>query len=538
MKGILMMDKLRALREQHLKALHNTTFYPYQKVISDNLLKALIQNLRLTTGATEEDIKKLKPVEVPVEISRQAGKTTAVVYTIEFVMIYFPRLFKLERRLEIAIFSPQIEQAKTDFDRLKEALMRSGELFEATDNSAEEDLYKKQNNSKTIVMPNGATCYIAPVSPTSLPESKSLALMVFEESQDLNDKIVQQQIWPMGATTNAPRIYIGTAGTRLGYFRKLGRLQHAIKIYFEEIATQRRLVYQKTGDATHLIYEQYVRGEIERHGLDADEIQRPYFGKWLIGTGNFTTEEDLLRLEEPRNITYQYKKSNCFAGIDTAKHPDSTVVTIIRDTGEAIERKLKDGSTQVYRKKEIINWMELRGENYKHQFEIIENFLSNYNVVAVAIDSTGQGDFMPDMFETDTEWSDENSGLYRMKFSLVTKDILYKNLKVQIQELLTTVPKLDTKQGEKFKQQMLDLQQEYKGNLLSVHHPKNASDVKEADLHDDYPDSWALAEWAFAKWYADNDIGITVVSAKPERKVVKNEDGEVTDHWPGETDGF
>lgn len=528
-----MLEKLRTLRKHHLKVIHNTTFYPYQEEISDAILTALVQNLRLTSGATEEDVKKLKQIEVPVEISRQAGKTTAVVDTVEFVMIYFPKLFKLSKRLEIAVFSPQIEQAKTDFDRLKECLMRSGELFEAID-SAEGDLYKKQNNSKTIVLPNGATCYIAPVSPTSLPESKSLALIVFEESQDLNDKIVQQQIWPMGANTNAPRIYIGTAGTRLCYFRKLGRRPEAIKIYFEDIVKQRRVVFEITNDAQHLIYEQYVRGEIEKHGLDSDEIQRPYFGKWLIGTGNFTTEEDLLGLEDVgRNITYHYKKGYCFAGIDTAKHPDSTVCTIIRDTGEIAEKKLKDGTVQLYRKKELINWCELRGENYGTQFDVLKNFLGNYNVVALAIDSTGQGDFMPDMFENNTDWADENSGLYRMKFSLVTKDIMYKNLKVQIQELLTTLPNLGTKQGEKFKQQMLDLQQEYKGNLLSVHHPKSASDVKEEDLHDDYPDSWALAEWAFAKWYANSNAAVTVVSAKPGREVAKNEQGEVEDYWPG-----
>jgi hypothetical protein len=334
-----MLEKLRALRAQHLKTFHNTVFYPYQNEISDGILKALIQNLRLTTGSTEADIKKLVNIEVPVEISRQAGKTTAIVLTIEFIMIYFPKLFKLDRRLEIAIFAPQKEQAKTDFDRLKEALFRSGELFEAGDN--QEDPFKEENNSRTVVLPNGATCHIAPVSPTSLPESKSLALMVFEESQDLNDKIVQQQIWPMGATTNAPRVYIGTAGTRLCYFRKLGRTKSAIKIYFEDIVVQRRTIYEATKDARHLIYEQYVRGEIEKHGLDSDEIQRPYFGKWLIGTGNFTTEEDLLKLEDPqRNITYQYKKGNCFAGIDTAKHPDSTVCTILRDTARPLNASL------------------------------------------------------------------------------------------------------------------------------------------------------------------------------------------------------
>lgn len=530
-----MMEKLRTLREHHLKSLHDTTFYPYQEKISDEIIEALVQNLRLTSGSTEESIKKLKPIEIPIEISRQAGKTSAVVPTVEFIMIYFPKMFNLSRRLEISIFAPQKEQAKTDFDRLKELLMKSGQLFDETDNT--NSSYNEENNSKTVVLPNGATCHIAPVSKTSLPESKSLALIIFEESQDLDDKIVKERIWPMGATTNAPRVYIGTAGTRLCYFRKLGRDTSAIRIYFEDVVKQRREVFEKTKDARHLIYEQYVRGEIEKHGLDSDEIQRPYFGKWLIGTGNFTTEEELLALEDKnRKPTFHFKKGNCFAGIDTAKHPDSTVCTILRDTGKLVERKQDDGTVIMGREAEIINWCELRGENYPHQFEVLNNFLGNYNVLGLAIDSTGQGDFMPDMFENETEWSDENSGLYRIKFSLTSKDVMYKNLKVRIKQLLTRTPKLDTKQGEKFKQQVLDLQQEYKGALLSVHHPDDASDVKSEDLHDDYPDSWALAEWAMAKWYMDDKASVVFVGSSQEKTINRNDKGIIEEHWPGEDD--
>ena len=211
----------------------------------------------------------------------------------------------------------------------------------------------------------------------------------------------------------------------------------------------------------------------------------------------------------------QHKQTPCFVGIDTAKNPDSTVITILR-------------FNQNIKKKEVIRWGELRGENYQSQFDVITNLLGNYNVVAIAIDSTGQGDFMPDMFQAHTSWRDENSGLYRIKFSSVSKDNLYKNLKVTIKELLTTLPKLDTKVGEKFKLQMLDLQQEYKGQLLSVHHP-DASDA-----HDDYPDSWALAEWAYAK-YNENQAEISFIQYidPNERAVTRDDSGKVTDYWPG-----
>lgn len=489
-----MLEKLKKLRADHLWIQHEVVFYPYQEEVSDRILEALIQNLRLTSSATEEEIKKLKLIELPIEFSRQSGKTTAVVYTVEFIMTWLSVYFN--RQIHIGIFAPQIEQAKTDFDRLKIALRRVKDMIVV--NEIMEKTIKEQENAKTLVLPDGSSCYIAPVSKTSHPESKTLDLMIFEESQDLDDKIVKESIWPIGASTNAPRIYIGTAGTSIKYFYRLGQQGKALKLYFDDIVAQRRVVYLSTGDAKHLIYEQTIKQEIELHGLDSDEIQRPYFGKWLIGTGNFTTEEDLDKLYGDYRCHYQQKEYDCFAGIDTAKNPDSTVVTVIR-----YNPKLG--------KKELLNWCELRGENYQDQFDIIKSFLGNYKVVAVAIDSTGQGDFMPDMFENNTEWADERSGLYRIKFSAVSKDLIYKNLKVSIKELLTTLPKID-KKGEKFRQQMLDLQQEYKGQLLSVSHPDDAN------AHDDYPDSWALAEWAYARYNEDNNASISIVSSEKQQR--------------------
>lgn len=503
-----MVEKMMVLFQDHLKAIHDLEFYDYQLIIVRRIFEALIQNLRLTASATEEDIKKLKLVEQPVEISRQAGKTTAIVHAIEFIMIFFPRAF--DRGVEIDLFAPQKEQAKTDFDRLKNALRKTSE-FQIIFDRPEQEQAKEESNARTIVLPNGASCYIYPVTSTSKPESKSPDLIIFEESQDLDDLIVREQIWPMGAAKNAPRFYIGTAGTRLCHFRTIGQQANALKLYFEEIATQRRKMYEKTADARHLIYEQTVRQDITSRGLEADEIQRPYFGKWLIGTGQFTTQEEIEKIEAERKETYHDKEHECFAGIDSAKHPDSTVVTIIR----------------AGKPKSILSWLELRGDNYKDQFDIILDFLNNYKVMALAIDATGQGDFLPDMFERETNWQDEHTGLYRVKFSAVSKDIIYKNLKVSIKELLTDLPKLDTRRGVRFKQQMLDLEQEWKGQLLSVHHPNDPN------AHDDYPDSWALAEYAFAKW-EENRVSADVVTVghEKERKVVKRE-GRTVDYWPG-----
>jgi hypothetical protein len=508
-----MTQKLMSLFKAHLLAKHDLILYPYQLYVAQKLFDALIQNLRLTANATEEDIKKLRVIEIPIEFSRQSGKTTAIVHAIEFIMLFFPELFK--RPVRIGIFAPQREQAKTDFDRLKFALAKSTNMQVKLDDLPNEE----ENNAKTIVLPNGASCYIFPVTATSKPESKSLDLIVFEESQDLDDKIIKEQIWPMGASTNAARVYIGTAGTRICYFYRLGQSELALKLYYDQIVRQRREIYEATNNALHLIYEQSVKGEIEKHGRDSDEIARPYFGKWLIGTGQFVTQEDLEAIETDRKRTYHDTHSDCYVGIDTAKHPDSTVVTVIRYNKDT-------------HKKELLNWLELRGENYQDQYDIISEFINpkKYKVVAIAIDSTGQGDFMPDMFQAHSEWQDENSGLYRIKFSAVSKDMMYKNLKVSIRELLTDLPQTGTREADRFKQQMLDLQQEYKGQLLSVHHPDDPN------AHDDYSDSWALAEWAYARWNEDSSVSVSMVTTEKERKVERDDENRIVEHWPGYDD--
>ena len=102
---------------------------------------------------------------------------------------------------------------------------------------------------------------------------------------------------------------------------------------------------------------------------------------------------------------------------------------------------------------------------------------------------------MPDYFKLHTKYRDERSGLFEVKFSLPGKDMIYTNL-MQVQtNRLTAIPADATVELKKMRQQLLDLEKEYKGQFLICHHPE---DDQGQSYHDDYPDSWALAEHAFA----------------------------------------
>ena len=502
---------LRQLRKDHLKTQHDIDLYPYQEVISDRILAAIIHNFNITKNATPEDIEALEQQELAFEISRQGGKTFAVGHTVEIIMGFLSEYYK--RPIKIGIFAPQVDQAKISYNIARDALRPIKGLVETTEELRQK--VREEENMRKLVLPNGSSCLVAPISTSSKIEGLTLDLIIVDEAQLANDEIIKHSIWPMGKTTNAPRVYIGKAGTQLCHFHKLSSTGVSYKAYFDKVAKQREQIYKETGDVRHLIYVKSVKEDIEQYGEDSDEIQREYFGKWQIGTGQFTTIEALQELETERKYTQSEKHMECFVGIDTAKHPDSTIVTVLR-------------YNPTLQKKELINWLELKGENYKNQYEIILDFIGRYNVVALAIDSTGQGQFMPDWIKEDTEWADENSGLYEVKFSQKSKDTMYRNLKLVIQDFLTTLPNLDTTSGRRFIDQMVNLQQEYKGQYLSVAHPDDPK------AHDDYPDSWALAELAFARWNETSNAAIAVIDAtQKEPKVKKNESGEVTDYWPG-----
>lgn len=143
---------------------------------------------------------------------------------------------------------------------------------------------------------------------------------------------------------------------------------------------------------------------------------------------------------------------NLYAGIDSAKDKDRTVVTVL----------------------------------------IEKDPVANAGIRGLGIDATGAGDFIPDWFERNTKWY-----VHRVKFSRPQKSLLYKNLRVVIQDKLTELPefivdnKFISEEWERFFKEMVDLQKEVVGELLVVAHPEGEH------KHDDYPDSWALAELVY-----------------------------------------
>jgi len=488
----LELEDIFELRDTFVAVHLGLEFYEYQVEVSNTIIRELLGR----TGA-----------EVPIEISRQAGKTEAIVCTVCFLMTYSKsltlRFWGYEAPIRIIIFAPQKEQAKTDFDRLKS-------YFDKLSMGGWSSLINpEESNQTTLQITNGSYCYIFPLTPTSHPESKSADLIIYEEAHKIIDSEKKNKAEPMGASTNAPEISVGVAWYKKNYFKRLIDENPKHPRYpAPDVIRIRREMFNRTGDIRHLLYENKFNKIVARDGLNDSAIKTQWLLEWALEAGQFMDAKDWEAITLPYKafvggkdqefipqLLEEDKKSECFAGIDTAKHPDSTVVTIVR-------------WNEVTRWKELVALLELHGTNYADQFTIISGFdtvegkwtgrgmFEYFNVVGVAIDSTGQGSFMPDMFARHTRWKEEKSGLFPVKFSLQMKDIIYTNLQQTIENRLTAIPADDTLELQRMRQQMLELEMEYKGQFLSCHHPD--ADEGGQEYHDDYPDSWALAEYAYA----------------------------------------
>lgn len=493
LERILTIEDVLDLRDVFLEDYLGITFYDYQREVSDIIITALLERNGL---------------EIPIEISRQAGKTEAVVCTICFLMTFSKQLsirfWGYEAGFRFIIFSPQKEQAKTDFDRLK------GYLAKLKYKGFRDLVDNKESNQTTLQITNGSFCYIFPLTPTSNPESKSADMIIFEEAHKIIDSEKKNKATPMGASTNAPEISIGVSWYQKNDFKRLIDANPKHPRYpAEKVIKERRKLYEQDGNERHLLYERHYRKKLEDLGPDDTSLKTQYNLQWVLEAGQFMLAEDWdditskyvyydkkgVKLWMKPHLLDEDLKSDCYAGIDTAKNPDSTVVTIVR-------------WNEVTQWKELIALLELRGVNYPEQFTIISGFdtvegkrthmgmFDSFHVVGMGIDSTGQGSFMPDMFKAHTNFRDERSGLFEVKFSLMTKDSIYTNLQQVVTNRLTAIPADDTLELRKLRKQLLDLEAEYKGQFLTCHHPEGSENGEV--YHDDYPDSFALCEWAFA----------------------------------------
>ncbi len=478
--------KIFKLRDNFVYETKKRRLYNYQKKLSNKLLQSVFLNEGKTLAA---------------EYCRQSGKTTIITDTVVFLILFYFQIckkFNIDNMgfFNVGFFAPQQQQARTAFDMVRDYLKSCSEMgFD----------YKFQEfNADTINIrsknypPRMVYCFTA--APTSNPESKTLHLIIYDESQDLVDKQIDKAISPMGAQTNATEVFIGVAGyKRCKFWHHIEELPKDQKIIIpvDMALKERQDRFDKDGNVMHLNYQKHIDKKLNEIQEDSDEYKTQYLMEWILERGQFITFEALMRLESEYIIKKEYTRiETLYGGIDWGKMSDSTVFTIIDENGN------------------IIAWYEFMGDDYSSQIEEISYLISKYylGLKVIHCDSTGTQDMAVDILSAKLRQYRLQAQVIGVNFSS-RKDEMYKNLsrlmhpiikdgKV-VEDAKVKFPKMTPDitdenitrfriEKEKFLKQFLDLQKEIKQRgRWDVHAPEGAL------YHDDYNDSIGLACLAF-----------------------------------------
>ncbi len=429
--------------------------------------------------------------------TRQSGKTTEVArITTPFLLyFYFPLIEELglpmPQFFNIGFFGPQEQQAKTDFDLLKDTLrLLSKEVA---------PLVFEEFSGDTVRIARGKypprMIYAFTASATSHPESKTLNLIFLEEAQDLIDVQVDKAILPMGASTNATCVWIGVAGYQKCRFWELGETLPAynkVIVDYKKVLREHAKRFKETGDPFYDNYRKYIEKTIREIGEDSPEFKTQYLMQWQLEKGQFITYERLMECEAEYHIRSRYPKYlKLYAGIDWGKMRDSTVLTIMNASGE------------------IVFWEEWNGDDYASQIEdIVHLFSSRFPAVErVHCDATGNQDMGVDQLRSSCKKAGLKTSVIPFKFNKYNKDTMYKNLftlmtKTMKGEQVVTpnfvkfpaeksMKDINPVYKERFIKQFCDLQKEIKQNCWHCAHPEGPN------YHDDYCDSLALCCLSF-----------------------------------------
>lgn len=485
--------------------------YPYQGQFSKRIIRSVLEN----DGA-----------ELTALFSRQSGKTETVAITVGGLMIILPQLanmpmFLNDRRLMmfrdglwVGIFAPSQRQAQTTYGRMK-SRMQCKEA-QAVLNDPDFRLVFTTSNGQTVALSNGSFCTAISASDGSNIEGESFKFIILEECQDISNYKIRKAIHPMGAAYNATLCKIGTATTFKGdFYEAIQRNKQFIK----DNPTAIRNHFEYDCDVVARFnpkYAKYLEREKRSLGENSDEYRMSYKLEWIISRGMFV---DIQKVEKECGDEYLGRvprdmQATHVVGIDVGggsssnkKYADSTVITVVEvnwNEPVLMEKTTDDetGEDIVYTAYNtyIKDWCEIRpeiAENYEEQYQMIMEYLKNFNVVRIVIDATRESSLAQRI------QANMRCEVIPFVFSSKSKSDIYKHLQIEINTGRARFPRdrdtIVTSEYRKFTQQLADLQKGYSGSHLVVSHPD------EKGAHDDYPDSWCLAVWGTRdQGYVDN----------------------------------
>ena len=468
---LALIDKIMKFME----LLTGHDLHPYQKPLA----KRIIESVLINDGE-----------EITALASRQSGKSETVANTVATLMVLLPRLAKMYPELLgkfqdgiwVGMFAPIQAQVETLFSRTVSRLTSERAMEVLGDPEIDDMPSKTPGVTRNIKLKNsGSQLMMMTANPRAKIESKSFHLIVIDECQEADDFIVSKSIAPMGAYYNATMVKTGTPTTHKNNFYRSIQLNKRRQTAGRNSRQNHFQWDWKDVAKFNTNYEKFIRKEMLRIGEDSDEFQLSYNCKWLLERGMFITSSIMDDLgDTSQEIVKSWHRSPVVVGIDPARKMDSTVVTVVWVDWD---RPDEFG----YYDHRVLAWLEMHGDDWEEQYFQIVNFLGNYDVLAVAVDSNGVGDAVAQRLKILLPRAEVISSMS----SPMEQSKRWKHLQALIQRQMISWPAhAKTRRlriWKRFYQQMTDAEVQYKGPNFLVAAPD------EAHAHDDFVDSLALA---------------------------------------------
>lgn len=453
-----------------LEYLCDTKLFPYQQESARRIIESLIIN---------------DGEEITVIQSRQSGKTEVLGSVVATVMVLFPKLAimfpdllgKFAKGVMVGTFAPVENQAETLYGRIVDFLTSDRAMEIMADPEIDD---APTGGGKIIKLRrSGSFCRMQTANPRAKIESKSYHFIVIDEAQHTDEYTVRKSIHPMGAFYNATIVKTGTPDVTKGDF--YSAIQHN-----KRRQTRGRRQNHFEFDWRHCAkynpnYAKFIAKEKLRIGEDSDEFALSYDCRWLLERGMFTSESQMEALgDKSMEVVKAWHYSPVVVGIDPARKQDSTVVTVVWVDWD---RPDEFG----FYEHRILNWLEMHGDDWEEQYFRIVEFLSNYDVLRVGVDSQGVGDAVAQRLDILLP----SIEVVPMASNSSDQSVRWKHLMQLMQRHKVSFPAhAKTRRLRPFKrfhQQMVDLEKKYQGKYMLAAAPE------ENEAHDDYPDSLAIA---------------------------------------------
>lgn len=478
--------------------------YNYQKPFARRIFESLIIN----DGAT-----------ITALFARQTGKSETVANTIATAMIMFPVLAKAYPELLgkfaggvwVGAFAPVDEQADNLFGRIvsrlssdnAKAVMADPEIQAEIDGKGRSVYIKFRNNPRPLQDGKGhclvrkTTCH-----PRATIEGRTYHIILIDECQGADDKVVNKSVRPMGAATNATKVYTGTPTYTKNVFYSQIQINKRDAVKRGRTRTNHFEVDWRTAAKENPDYKKSVAADMLAMGEDSDEFKLSYKLIWLLDKGMFTTNEKLDACGDKtmQSLVHAWNRTPIVIGIDCARKQDRTIVTAI-----FVDWDHPDELGMYHHR--VLNWLDLEGMDWEEQYFRIVEFCSNYNIWKIGIDSGGLGDvvaqrlrvLMPHVEVVDLGSSQsEQSERWKYLRSLIDRRQVMWPAGAKVRRL---------KIWQRFRQEMEDLEIVFKGPYVLAEAP-NARDA-----HDDYADSLAIG--CFLTRDREEETSVVEVSVNP-----------------------